>query len=41
MELRVENLIYEYNAGTAYAKRALNGIDLEFHERLSSILTDF
>ena len=32
MELRVENLIYEYNAGTAYAKRALNGIDLEFHE---------
>lgn len=28
MELRVQNLIYEYDSGTVYAKRALDGVDL-------------
>lgn len=32
MELRVENLVYEYNAGTAYSKKALDGINLTFKE---------
>ena len=32
MELRVQNLIYEYDSGTVYAKRALDGIDLTIHE---------
>lgn len=32
MELRAENIVYEYDAGTGYAKRALDGIDLTIRE---------
>ena len=32
MELRVENLCYDYNKGTSFEKRALNNINLSIKE---------
>ena len=32
MELKTENLVYEYDAGTRYAKRALDGINITIRE---------
>ena len=32
MELKTENLVYEYDSGTRFAKRALDGIDLTIRE---------
>lgn len=32
MELKTENLVYEYDSGTRYAKRALDGINISIRE---------
>lgn len=32
MELSLDNIIYEYDSGTSYAKRALDGVSLTLHE---------
>jgi len=32
MELKAEKIVYEYDAGTGYAKRALDGVDLTIRE---------